>query len=139
MSVLIQSYSMWREEGVWALMQHVRLVLLRRLHHLVLDQKFESLETVPTSKLLEKKQFKPVKSENLKSAREYTPSPRLVVKWLLDGLQEDLSQFSFVDFGSGRGRVLLAAAEKPFQLVRGVEFCKRLHGEAERNIQDYPE
>ena len=80
----------------------------------------------------------PKETNNLSSAREYTPSPRLVVKWLLDSLTEDFSGYSFVDFGSGKGRALLAAAERPFRHVVGVEFCEKLHHEANLNITNYP-
>lgn len=96
------------------------------------------METVPTGGYLMQQHLDPSDNTNLESAREYLPSPRLVVSWILDGLGEDYSRFTFVDFGSGRGRVLLAAAEKPFRAVRGVEFSGRLHAEAECNIANYP-
>lgn len=130
--------SIWRQEGVGALAAHARLVSLRRLHHTIWDGRFETLETVPTGGYLMQKHLDPSDNTNLGSAREYLPSPRLVVSWILDGLREDYSRFTFVDFGSGRGRVLLAAAEKPFRAVRGVEFSGRLHAEAECNISNYP-
>jgi len=102
------------------------------------DGRFEALEYVPTGGYLMQQHLDPSDNTNLEGAREYLPSPRLVVSWILDGLGEDCSRFTFVDFGSGRGRVLLAAAEKPFSAVRGVEFSGRLHAEAERNIANYP-
>ena len=37
----------------------------------------------------------------------------------------DVSQYTFVDFGSGRGRALFVAAEMPFRRVVGVEFSGR--------------
>lgn len=129
---------MWREEGLWALLWHVRLVFLRRLHNAAWDRRFNMLEPVSTSTLLAREHLQPRNSKNLSSAREYTPSPRLVINWLLDGLKKDFSKFSFVDFGSGRGRVILAAAERPFRHVTGVEFCRQLHSEAKLNIAGYP-
>lgn len=129
---------MWRQHGIAVLLKHVRLVALRRLHHLCCDRRYEAIESVPTGGYLLQGDLDPADPDNLSQAREYLPSPRLVVKWLLQDLDEDYSNFSFVDFGSGRGRVLLAAAEKPFRNVLGVEFSPRLHNEAERNIADYP-
>jgi SAM-dependent methyltransferase len=41
---------------------------------------------------------------------------------------------TFVDLGSGKGRVLLVAAELPFEAVVGVEYASALHAVAERNI-----
>jgi hypothetical protein len=45
--------------------------------------------------------------------------------------------YTFIDFGSGRGRVLFLAAEYPFRKVQGVEFALELHEDAERNIGLY--
>jgi hypothetical protein len=41
----------------------------------------------------------------------------------------------FIDFGSGKGRVVLQAAMRyPFRRVHGVELSQQLHGIAERNV-----
>lgn len=45
-------------------------------------------------------------------------------------------EYLFVDFGSGRGKVLFIAAEYPFHQVIGVEFARELHDNAVRNIAD---
>jgi SAM-dependent methyltransferase len=42
----------------------------------------------------------------------------------------------FVDYGSGKGRVLVMAAEYPFRKVIGVEFSAQLHGIAEKNVSN---
>lgn len=44
------------------------------------------------------------------------------------------SNFHFVDFGSGKGLVLLLAAECGFRRVTGVEFARELHKTAMSNI-----
>ena len=41
----------------------------------------------------------------------------------------------FVDFGSGKGQILLLAAKKGFKPVTGVEFSQLLHNIALRNIE----
>ena len=132
------AFAMWRDKGFVAFMRRVRLMLMLRLHYALWDSRFERFETVPTIGLLLKKDLSPDVASNLGQASEYAPSPRLVVQWLVDGLQEDLSRFTFLDFGSGRGRVLLAAAERPFKAVRGIEFSGQLHEEAALNISNYP-
>jgi len=43
------------------------------------------------------------------------------------------NQFSFIDFGSGMGRVALFASTYPFKEVRGVEFAQELHNAAVQN------
>jgi SAM-dependent methyltransferase len=49
----------------------------------------------------------------------------------------DLSEYTFVDMGSGKGRMLFVAAEFPFRRVLGVEFSKTLHEEALENLGRY--
>jgi SAM-dependent methyltransferase len=49
----------------------------------------------------------------------------------------DYSEFTFIDLGSGKGRMLLFAAEQPFRRVLGVEMNKALHERAEKNIASY--
>jgi SAM-dependent methyltransferase len=50
---------------------------------------------------------------------------------------EDYSQYTFVDVGSGKGRMLFVAAEYPFRKVIGVEFATDLHEQALENIGRY--
>lgn len=45
--------------------------------------------------------------------------------------------YSFVDFGSGKGRALLMASEYPFRDVTGVEFAEDLHRVAVENLKRY--
>jgi SAM-dependent methyltransferase len=49
----------------------------------------------------------------------------------------DYSQYTFIDMGSGKGRMLFVAAEYPFRRVIGVEFSNDLHQEALANIKRY--
>jgi CelD/BcsL family acetyltransferase involved in cellulose biosynthesis len=42
--------------------------------------------------------------------------------------------FTFVDLGSGKGRVLMLAALRPFRRVIGVEISRRLHDAAVANV-----
>ncbi|MGB9119786.1 MAG: class I SAM-dependent methyltransferase [Candidatus Angelobacter sp.] len=48
-----------------------------------------------------------------------------------------LRGFTFIDLGSGKGRVLLMASDYPFQKIVGVEFMPELHRAAQKNISDY--
>jgi len=49
----------------------------------------------------------------------------------------DLSHFTFLDLGSGKGRTLLMAADYPFQKIIGVELLSSLHEIAQENLQRY--
>ena len=57
---------------------------------------------------------------------------------ILRSLELKYEDFVFVDFGSGKGRVLLMASEFPFKRILGVEFSPDLHAIAQANIQKYP-
>jgi hypothetical protein len=45
--------------------------------------------------------------------------------------------YTLIDVGSGKGRVMFLAAEYPFRRIVGVESVRELHSAAERNIQRY--
>jgi len=48
------------------------------------------------------------------------------------------SEFTFVDFGSGKGRALLLASGFFFKRIVGVEYCEELAEVARENIQRFP-
>jgi SAM-dependent methyltransferase len=50
---------------------------------------------------------------------------------------EDHSRYTFIDLGSGKGLMLLLAAEYPYAAVRGVEFSRKLNEIASANIRRY--
>ena len=50
----------------------------------------------------------------------------------------DLSRLTFVDYGAGKGRVLLLASQHPFAAVGGIEFAEELHDDAIMNIAQFP-
>jgi len=56
---------------------------------------------------------------------------------IVGALPIDHPRYTFVDFGSGKGKALLVAAEWPFASIVGVEFAKELHDVAESNIRSY--
>jgi SAM-dependent methyltransferase len=45
--------------------------------------------------------------------------------------------YAFVDFGCGKGRVLLVASEFPFRRIIGLEFAPQLAETARRNLKTY--
>jgi SAM-dependent methyltransferase len=63
----------------------------------------------------------------------YVATPVRLARWWLRELPADPAQFTFVDMGSGKGRVLALAAEHGFGRVVGVEFASELHEIAVRN------
>jgi SAM-dependent methyltransferase len=49
-----------------------------------------------------------------------------------------VDDFTFVDLGSGKGKLLLLAAHYPFAHILGVEYSPGLHAIAEQNLRRYP-
>lgn len=49
-------------------------------------------------------------------------------------LDIDVTGCTFVDLGSGKGRVLMMAAEHPFVAIIGVEFAEELHDVCNQNL-----
>jgi hypothetical protein len=71
---------------------------------------------------------------NRSQAVDYAPG---TVRKPLEELSADYQRYGFIDFGSGKGKVLLEAAAYPFKFVEGVEFSPELHRIAEKNIRQY--
>jgi Predicted RNA methylase len=49
-------------------------------------------------------------------------------------LQIPFAEFTFIDFGCGKGRALILAAEFPFRKIVGVEYCSELSRIARENL-----
>ena len=56
---------------------------------------------------------------------------------LIGALAIHHEDFTFVDFGSGKGRALLLASEFPFKKVIGVEFSPELDSVARQNVRNF--
>lgn len=52
-------------------------------------------------------------------------------------LKVDPTDFTFLDIGSGKGKVLFLAADLPFRRIIGIEYAEGLHEVAVRNIASY--
>ncbi|HUW72654.1 MAG TPA: hypothetical protein VMW05_01250 [Methyloceanibacter sp.] len=75
---------------------------------------------------------------NREHGHDYRPTPCQLFEWTLAAVDYDFSKLTFVDYGAGKGRVLLLAAEHSFAAVAGVEFASELQDAAEMNIAQYP-
>ncbi len=71
------------------------------------------------------------------TARPYFATEPWLFEQIMQALPIDFSQFTFVDLGSGKGRVLLMASDYPFKKIIGVEFMPGLHHAAQKNIANY--
>src|SRR5262249_51117181 len=64
----------------------------------------------------------------------YEPMSVKVFRQIMNHLNINYADFEFIDLGSGKGRVLLLAAEYEFKKVIGVEFAEELHRIASDNV-----
>ena len=79
-----------------------------------------------------------VEHGSLEDGFSYVATPPRLVRGCLDALAVPEESFTFIDMGSGRGRVLLMASERPFRRVVGIEFAAELHEAATENIRRFP-
>jgi SAM-dependent methyltransferase len=79
-----------------------------------------------------------ITGDNREKAYDYRPTRVLPLRRVFGALRPLFSpQSVLVDIGSGKGRVLLAAAEFGFRHVRGVEFAHELCEIARQNVARY--
>lgn len=67
----------------------------------------------------------------------YQPTEPALFHEMLTNLNIKFEDFTFIDIGSGKGRVLLMAADYPFHKVVGIELLPELHRAAEDNLRRY--
>jgi SAM-dependent methyltransferase len=70
-------------------------------------------------------------------ARPYFATEPWLFQQIMQAIPVDFSQFTFVDLGCGKGRVLLMASDYPFRRIIGVEFMPELHRTAQKNIAGF--
>lgn len=78
-----------------------------------------------------------IDSSNRSHGIKYQPTSPKAAKAIISHLELDYPQYTFIDFGSGKGRVLLIASGFPFKAVIGVEFAEELHRVATENVRKY--
>ena len=105
-------------------------------HWLLFDREFDKLLFRPTSQQA-KISTLTVRGKRVEG-RDYRPTPALVFEWAMSAIRDDLSHYRFVDYGAGRGRVLLMASQYPFKSIAGVEFAEELFEDARLNIAQFP-
>lgn len=67
----------------------------------------------------------------------YRPVSEELFREAMALLEIDASEFSFIDYGAGKGKVLLMAAHMPFREVIGIEFSPVLHEAAVANLSAF--
>ena len=76
-------------------------------------------------------------SPHARFGNAYQPTSPGLFGEILASLEIAHERFVFVDFGSGKGRVVLLASQVPFRKVVGVEFSSQLHRVAQQNLERF--
>ena len=69
------------------------------------------------------------------SGRGYQPTDPQIFREMMEHVGADLSGYTFIDLGSGKGRALLLAREYPFARFVGMELLPELHAVARQNVR----
>lgn len=73
----------------------------------------------------------------LESANAYSPVPRSIFRHVMRQLPIDHHRFVFVDYGCGKAKTLLLAAEWPFKQAVGVEISPKLAQVGQENLRNF--
>jgi len=78
-------------------------------------------------------------SKNHTFATKYEPTPiyNVDLPQILEKFDLPYEDYTFIDYGSGKGRPLLLASAFPFKKIIGIEFSKKLNIIAKNNISRY--
>ena len=136
-----------RKRGLRGSVQHIRslgpagffrraLYRLRRTIGVAVDRRFDRNHCVDTSGLIWASKV-PTDSENLNEGHEYAPVAAKSFRAMLDAVPGDPANYWFVDYGCGKGRALLIAAERFFRRVVGIDYSSPLVKTARRNFSTY--
>ena len=110
---------------------------LHMLHARVLDPPIEQLFFKPTKDPVALAGLT-IRGPNREHGHDYRPTPCALFEWTLAAIDHDKSRLTFVDYGGGKGRVLLLASQYPFHAIAGIEFAEELHDDATMNIAQFP-
>ncbi len=97
---------------------------------------FDKKHNVETAREVRLHELK-IDSPNVKHGVFYAGTDPKSFRHIFDVLQINLENFVFIDLGSGKGRALLMASERPFKKIIGVEFSKELNEIARKNIVSF--
>lgn len=106
------------------------------LFHRFADRRFDRIHNVDTCGILFNDDLTVV-GNNRASGLEYEATPVRALDGMLAQIGTEFSEFTFVDYGCGKGRTLLLASLHSFRRIRGVEFVKELQEIAARNIEHF--
>jgi hypothetical protein len=107
-----------------------------RRSQLRLERSFDQARGVDTAGIVSLSKLE-ISSPNREDGVRYEATSPAVFDDLVSRLEIEFEDFTFVDYGSGKGRVVLLAAELPFKRVIGIDFAPELVAVSRRNLMTY--
>jgi hypothetical protein len=114
-----------------------RYFTFRHKKQLRLNREFDSKHRIETAPELALETAGVPLSEVARGNGVYRPISEKLFRTALASVRIDPAKFTFVDIGSGMGKVLFMAADQPFKRIIGVEYALGLHEVAVRNVATY--
>ncbi|HEV2417844.1 MAG TPA: class I SAM-dependent methyltransferase [Terriglobia bacterium] len=134
---------LWKSLTLWARHPRAYFALLSRLYSFfknvsaeIHQDEFDRRFGVETGTPLHRTDLG-IKSENLIHAQSYGTIAADDFHSAMRRVDIDYKTFTFIDLGSGKGRVLFLASDYPFAEIIGVEISSRLHAVAVENVKRY--
>ena len=79
--------------------------------------------------------YEKIESDNLSHASIYQGSNYFIIEKAFEYLKNENANNNILDFGSGKGRILVVAAHFGFKNITGIDFSESLCREADYNIE----
>jgi SAM-dependent methyltransferase len=114
----------------------LRRLKRRKLAELSRDG-FDAAHGTDTAAVLAGRELGPVVTRGGHLVVHYETTSEAAIRLPLDSLGVDLSRFTFVDLGCGKGKPLLVAATYPFRRLVGVDISPACVAVARRNVARY--
>lgn len=100
-----------------------------------LGRRFDRRHGVETTATVSREGLYGMPAELREHAGVYAPSNVALFRRIVRKSGVDPSDFTFVDLGSGKGRIAMVAAEYRFRAILGIEADTRLHEAATENLR----
>lgn len=110
------------------------LVRVRRAEH---AERFDAACETDTAAIVYPWNLRSIRRDATPEVHAYEAAPTSLIRAALDAIPLRPRVFTFVDLGSGKGRVLLVASHLPFARIVGVELSQELHLISQENVRRY--
>jgi hypothetical protein len=114
-----------------------RCFTFRHKKHARQNQVFDRLHSVDTAAELSLEAAGVPLADVARGNGVYRALTEGVFRAAMDSVKIDPRVFTFVDIGSGKGKVLFMASNLPFKRIIGIEYAAGLHEVAVRNVAAY--